>query len=129
MKISWKTIGLAVAMLVCAGSIANAGSLENLERERAILLETVLDPAIAADDRQNKIAVSYRRLVDLERIAIRDKKVIGKNTPMVRRAFASYDLTFLVHASIENQTTVVDQWLGEIGLTTASIMSARIGRR
>ena len=35
---------------------AQAGSLENLERERALTLEALLDPDLLPSDRQEKIA-------------------------------------------------------------------------
>ena len=37
-------------------------------------------------------------------MVLRDDKLTGRNTPQVRRAFANYDLTFLVHASAEKWT-------------------------
>ncbi|GAB6051215.1 hypothetical protein JCM17960_00350 [Magnetospira thiophila] len=123
-----KTFVLATA-LVLASTAAQAGSLENLERERAILVDTIFAPDLTPDERQKKIAQSKHRLVDLERMAIRDKTLEGQNTPVVRRAFASYDLTFLVHASVEKDRGITDHWLDTVGLSTDSLMNARVGRR
>jgi len=114
-------IGLAVPV--------QAGTLENLERERAIFIDSLLDPEATAVERVEKVQVSERRLIDLERMVLRDKALTGRNTPAVRRAFENYDLTFLVHASAENNISAIDAWLGQIGITTQSLMSVKMGRR
>ncbi|MBO6783353.1 MAG: hypothetical protein JJ899_08815 [Alphaproteobacteria bacterium] len=119
---------LAAAALLYAGA-ASAGTLENMERERAILLETLLSGDIENHDRHSRIEVARTRLVDLERMVIRDETLIGQNRPAVRAAFDNYDLTFLIHASVEKNRTVADHWLSEMGMTTQSIMNARAGRR
>ena len=106
-----------------------AGPLENLERERAIAVETLLSTSINTQEKQDKINVSKRRLVDLERMVIRDKSIASKNMPIVRAAFDNYDLTFLVHASTENQRSLMDHWLKQVGVSTNAVMTARIGRR
>lgn len=110
-------------------SPAAAGTLENMERERAIALDTLLAPETAAADRLGKVAMSKARLVDLERMVLRDKSLQGRNTPLVRTAFENYDLTFLVHASTEKNKTLLDHWLDEVGISTPALMSARVGRR
>ncbi len=119
------TLGLYAAAI---GAVA-AGTLENMERERAILLETILSGDLNPGERENRIQVARTRLVDLERMVLRDKKLIGHNTPAVRAAFNNYDLTFLVHASTEKNRSIADHWLGEIGVSTAALMNARKGRR
>jgi hypothetical protein len=108
---------------------AAAGTLENMERERAIALDVLLAPEMAAADRQTKVALSKARLVDLERMALRDKSLQGRDTPLVRTAFENYDLTFLVHASTEKNKTLLDHWLDEVGISTHALMSTRVGRR
>ena len=117
-----------IAFVLAAGS-AQAGTLENLERERAIFIDSLLDPEATPGERMEKVRISRRRLVDLERMVLRDKSLAGRNTPVVRRAFENYDLTFLVHASTEKNVSAIDAWLGEIGITTQSLMSAKMGRR
>jgi hypothetical protein len=112
-----------------ATGTAQAGTLENLERERAIFIDTMLDPEASPAERHERVRVSKRRLVDLERMVLRDKSLTGRNTPVVRRAFENYDLTFLVHASTERNISAIDAWLGQIGISTQSVMSARMGRR
>ena len=110
-------------------SAAKAGSLENLERERAMLMQALLSSEMSAKERQGKVSLSRNRLIDLERMVLRDKKLVGHNTPAVRAAYDNYDLTFLVHAATEKNVAAIDAWLAEIGITTQSLMSAKMGRR
>ena len=119
------------AVMACnvASTSAHAGSIENLERERTILINTILSPDLSAGERQEKLKVSKRRLLDLERIVLRDKSLTGRNTPAVRRAFANYDLTFLVHSAAENKRDVADYWFEQIGLTGQNVLSATKRRR
>jgi len=122
--------GAAAAVIITIGvSSVQAGTLENLERERAMAVKTMLDPEIQPDERHAKLAVFKRRLVDLERMVLRDKKLRGRNTPNVRKAFENYDLTFMAHSAAEKNTGVMDNWLEQLGLSTQTIMSASIRRR
>ena len=91
-------------MLITAGT-ASAGSIENLERERALLIEMFLDPELEPTERQNRIAATKTRLIDLERMVLRDDSL----TEADRAPF--------------------DIWMKQIGLTTAALESARIARR
>ena len=128
MKLSRYLLSTAVFCALGA-NIAAAGTLENLERERAIVLDAYLDQALKPDERQSKTYISRNRLVDLERMVMRDKSLAGKNTPHIRKAFENYDLTFLVHASTEGNRDVLDHWLEQMGVSTHSLMNARVGRR
>ena len=107
----------------------HADTVENLERERAIAIETLLSPDMGPGERQISMQLARTRLVDLERMVLRDDSLRGRNTPTIRAAFDNYDLSFLVHASIEKNRTVIDHWLEQIGITTNSLMSAEVGRR
>lgn len=118
--------GVALAL---TATVAKADTLDNLERERALLVEAMLDPALSLADRQTKMDNEQRRLVDLERMVLRDDALKGKNTPVVRRAFANYDLTFLVHAAMEKKVSLMDNWLTQVGVSTDTLMSARKGMR
>jgi hypothetical protein len=122
-------LSAAVAAATLASGAAKAGTVENLERERAILIDTLRAADLQAEERAGKVELSRHRLVDLERMVLRDDSLTGRNTPTVRRAFANYDLTFLVHAASEQQVALIDVWLGQLGLTTQSLMSASRGRR
>jgi hypothetical protein len=124
-----KILTAAAALCAVSSSLALADSLDNLERERAILIEAMLDPGLSPEDRQARIEAEQRRLVDLERMVLRDDALKGRSTPTVRKAFANYDLTFLVHASLEKKVSVVDGWLEQVGVSTHSLMSARKGMR
>ena len=121
---------LLVALAATIGATqAGAGPLDNLERERANVILTIVDATISPAKRHEKLMAAQRRLVDLERIAIRDPKIAQQNTPVARLALGNYDLTFLVHAGVENRLTITDQWLDQLGLTSAGLMSTRLGRR
>ncbi|OUR79047.1 hypothetical protein A9Q83_05550 [Alphaproteobacteria bacterium 46_93_T64] len=122
-------IGVTIAVVGTGLTHAQAGSLENLERERAILVQTMLSGNIDVQERQVKLETSGVRLVDLERMVLRDKSLSGKNTSMVQAAFQNYDLTFLVHASVEKGRFVTDHWLQSVGLSTQTLVNARMGRR
>lgn len=120
------TLGMGVLV---AGLEAKAGPLENMERERAIMLETVLSSDVSVEERQRTLTVSKARLADLERMVLRDDALIGEDRPAVRNAFENYDLTFIIHASAEHNRALADHWLSELGLTTQAIMNTRSGRR
>jgi hypothetical protein len=128
MKNLLKTMFVAT-IFVLSGSSAWAGALENMERERAIMLDTLLSGDVVAGERRSRGAISSARLIDLERMVLRDKSLLGKNTPLVRAAFENYDLTFLVHASTEKNRSPLDHWMAEIGVSTQTVLNARIGRR
>ena len=127
-----RTVGLALAFATAAAALAlpaTAGTVENLERERAILIDTFLNPEMTPAERQTRIATSQHRLLDLERMVLRDDGLIGRATPAVKRAFANYDLTFLIHASAEKDMSVTDNWLAQMDITTQAVMSAVRRRR
>ena len=119
----------AAAALLGPLPAAQAGSLENLERERAMLMQAMLSAEMSAKERQGRVALSRNRLIDLERMVLRDKKLVGHNSPAVRAAYENYDLTFLVHASIERDRALLDHWMHQVGVSTQSLMNAKVGRR
>ena len=119
----------AAAVLLGPLPAAQADSLENLERERAMLMQAMLSAEMSAKERQGKVALSRNRLIDLERMVLRDKKLVGRNSPAVRAADENYDLTFLVHASIERDRALLDHWMYQVGVSTQSLMNAKVGRR
>jgi hypothetical protein len=129
MKIIASLIVSTVALAAAFGSPAAAGTLENLERERAIAIGTLLSPELSPAEREEQVALTRVRLVDLERMVMRDESLKGKNTPAVRNAFENYDLSFLAHASVERNRNMIDHWLEQIGVSTNTLMSARLGRR
>ena len=124
-----KIFTIAGAVLILSSGLAAADTLDNLERERALLIDAMLDPALAPADRQARLESEQRRLVDLERMVLRDESLKGRNTPTVRKAFANYDLTFLVHAALEKKVSLIDNWLDQVGVSTNTLMAARKGMR
>src|SRR6185436_11625444 len=81
-----KLLGISAAALALSSGFAMADSLDNLERERALMIEALLDPSLAPADRQQRLDSEQRRLVDLERMVLRDDALKGKTTPTVRKA-------------------------------------------
>jgi hypothetical protein len=130
MKATYKILTAAVFLAAAGiGLNAQAGSIENMERERAIMLQTMLDPNMSQEERHSKAKLSQKRLIDLERIVLRDKSLDGRNTPLVKRVFADYDSSFLVHAAAEKNLSVTDHWFEQLGLSTNSLLAASRRRR
>ena len=130
MKPIGKFLGLTAIMgMTTLAAPSFAGTVENLERERSILVETMLSSDMTAEERFAKVNVSKKRLIDLERIVLRDKSLVGRNTPAVKRAFANYDLTFIVHSAVEKDRSLADHWLSQIGLSKQGVLSAERRRR
>ena len=87
MQLSKQFIAAAALVLAVGISIpTHAGSLENMERERALLLDSMITSELTPEKRQAKVEISRNRLIDLERLVLRDKSLVGKSTPAVRAA-------------------------------------------
>jgi hypothetical protein len=130
MEKTYKTFAvLAILASTLMAGHAQAGSIENLERERTILVDNMLTPEMTPAERQAKMVIAKRRLIDLERIALRDKSLVGRNTAAISRAFANYDLTFIVHASVEKGLSLADHWMEQVGITQQDVLSAVSRRR
>ena len=130
MEKTYKTFAaLAILASTLMAGHAQAGSIENLERERTILVDNMLTPEMTPAERQTKMVIAKRRLIDLERIALRDKSLVGRNTAAISRAFANYDLTFIVHASVEKGLSLADHWMEQVGITQQDVLSAVSRRR
>ena len=129
MTLKTKSVLTAIILVLVTVSQAFSGTLENLERERAITLGAILDASLSMEQRHNKITSVKSRLIDLERMVLRDKVLGGRNTPNVRRAFENYDLTFMAHASAEHKLTYTDNWLNQIGVSTESLMASQVRQR
>ena len=124
-----RLVRILSVVFVFSINIAEGGTIENLERERSILINTFLDSDIKTEERYKKLQYSKKRLIDLERMVLRDKSLHGRNTHHIKKAFQNYDLTFLVHGALENNVSVIDAWLSQIGVSTQSLMSTEIGPR
>ena len=119
----------AVALSGAVVFAAQAGTLENMERERALMIDAMLSKDLTVQERKSQMGQSRNRLVDLERMVLRDQSLRGKQSTAVRKAFEIYDLTFLVHASVENNRLLSDQWLEQLGISTKSLLTTHVGRR
>lgn len=118
-----QTCLIASALLISAPAVA--GSLENLERERSIMVSLMLDADLNIAQRQEKIAFSKRRLTDLERIALNDTALKESRSPLVLKVFKNYEMSFLVHSAAESGRSMSTHWLEGIGLSTSDLMNAR----
>jgi len=125
-----KAFFITLASLATLGmtATAQAGSIENMERERALVIGQILDPAMSSQMRWERMEYSKRRMVDLERIALNDKTLQDSRKPSVLRAFREYELSFLVHAATESQRPINVHWLETMGLTTSDLMNARVSK-
>ena len=123
--------GIGAVWLGVAGPAVSGDTslLEDLERERAALLQVLLDPDRTAAERDDYTRAATPRLADMERIVLRDDLLVGNSSPIVRRAFMDYELTFLVHASAEQKRSMLELWLAKLGLTSNAVMTAGPGRR
>jgi len=119
-------IMLTMLLLLNFLNPALATSIENMERTRAALISVMLDANMNADKKQNKLKSFKLRLLDSERIVINDKKIIQNPDRYTIRAFEEYELSFLVHASIENNLDISDHWFNQMGLTTSNLENTRL---
>ena len=122
-----KTLTLILSLTVC--SFASANSIEILERERAKILNLVLDKSISIGERKKRIEQRQMRLLDLERITINSKNINKNPSYQTIKAFENFDLTFLVHSSLENNKSLSVMWFEKLGLTTDNLMNTRVSRK
>ena len=71
---------------------ALANSIDNMERTRASLITTILDPNLEADNKQNKLLDLKLKLLDKERMVINDKKIIQNPSRYTIKAFEEFEL-------------------------------------
>jgi hypothetical protein len=104
-------------------------TLENLERQRAVLLNNLTTKQLTAYERETKTKQLMNRLVDLERMVLRDDRIAQSNSIMAKKAFQRYELTFLVHAASETKKSPVAHWLNALKITDESIAKSKSGVR
>lgn len=130
-----KTYQNLLLALVLTGASAHAIaqdnilSLSNLERERASLISDMLNPALDFEERLTRINNRQRQLTDMERMVIRDERLLASKQHIVKRAFDSYELTFLVHAGAEDKKSASAQWLEQVKFSSTAVMRASAGYR
>ncbi|MFW8589968.1 hypothetical protein ACOI22_04115 [Glaciecola sp. 2405UD65-10] len=110
-------------------SSSNTLSLDNLERERASLVKDLLSTNITMQERAILLSKRQRSLSDMERMVMRDERLMQSNVTRVKQAFDEYDNTFLVHAGAEHQRSASQQWFNNIDLSNQSIMQSKLGFR
>ena len=125
-----KTIisALALVMTASLSALATADSLENLERERALTVATMLDSTMDVEARWNKLNLSRVRLADLEVMVINDKSLKNNYSNRVKHALSNYELTFLAHASAEYNKSIAAHWFDIVGLNTDQILASRLAK-
>ena len=123
------TIILSLTIGSYANANANANSIDTLERERAKALNLVLDKNISIGDRKKNLQKSKMRLLDIERMTINSKDINKNPNYQTIKAFENFDLTFLVHTSLEKGKSLSITWLEEMGLTTVNLMNTRVTRK
>ena len=122
-----KKLTILLSIIIC--SQANANSIDSLERERAVTLNLILDKSISIGERKKRLEISKMRLLDLERMTINDKNINKNPNHRTIKAFENFDLTFLVHSSLEKDKPISLIWFEKIGLTTENLMSTRVTRK
>ena len=122
-----KKLTILLSIIIC--SQANANSIDTLERERAKTLNLILDKSISIGERKKRLEISKMRLLDLERMTINDKNINKNPNHRTITAFKNFDLTFLVHSSLEKEKPISVIWLEKIGFTTENLMSTRVTRK
>ena len=122
-----KNLTIVASIIIC--SHANANSIDTLERERAKTLNLILDKSISIGERKKRLEISKMRLLDLERMTLNDKNINKNPNHRTIEAFKNFDLTFLVHSSLEKEKPISVIWLEKIGFTTENLMSTRVTRK
>ena len=125
-----KTIISVLTLVMTAGMSASAmaDALENLERERALTVATMLDSTMDVEARWNKLNLSRVRLADLEVMVINDKSLKNNFSNRVKHALSNYELTFLAHASAEYNKSIAAHWFDTVGLNTDQLLASRVAK-
>lgn len=126
-----------LTILVMSSSVLHAAtlpstqtlSLQNLERERAALIQDILSPKLDVSQRQLQLNKRQRQLSDMERMVMRDERLMNSNSTLVKNAFSNYELTFLVHAGAEDKRTASEQWLSKMSITNEAVLNTQVGFR
>jgi hypothetical protein len=125
---------IAISLFFAATSSVQAKSnplftLENLERERAVFLNNLTTTSLNAYQREQQGNHIIKRLIDMERMVLRDDRIAMSNSIMAKNAFQHYELTFLVHAGSESKKAPMAHWLHSLNITNESIDKSRSGAR
>jgi hypothetical protein len=110
-------------------SSTNDLSLQNLERERAAFIQDLLSPSLDVEQRLVQLKKRQRQLTDMERMVMRDERLLSSSSDLVKNAFGEYELTFLVHAGAEQKLSASEHWLATMNISNDAILGARVGFR
>ena len=99
-----RTCLLASAVLISVP--AHADSLENLERERSIMVAHVLDADLNVASGRRRWLFPSAALPTSERIALNDKALKDSRSTLVLEGFRNYDMSFVVHSAAESGRVV-----------------------
>ena len=133
--LSIKTVVFSLCLLlltfsttgVAAPEQHNSFILKNLERERAALLSVLIDTNLSFSARQVKANTLLQRLATVERMALNNTAT--DNSQLAKQVFSQYDLSFLLHASAEQQQTLIEHWLNQLALSSNDIEQGWAGER
>ena len=128
-KMSKFNIVISIMLSFIIINHAKANPVDALERERSKLLQHVLNKNISIGDRKKNIDKSKMKLLDLERITINNKNISKNPSYQTIKAFENFDLTFLIHASLEKEKSLSILWFETLGLTSDNLMNTRVSRK
>jgi hypothetical protein len=126
------TITVSALLFLCSLQVVNANelfTLKNLERERATLISDFLSTKLDGQQKQQRLQQRQRQLADMERMVLRDERLLSTKSSMVENAFKEYEKTFLVHAGAEQQMSAMNQWLNSVNVTNEIVLKAKAGYR
>ena len=119
----------SIVLIIALSSSANANSIDALERERANTVNLILDKTISIAERKSRLEKSKMKLLDLERMVINNKNINKNPSYQTIKAFENFELTFLVHSSVEKGKSLAITWFEKIGLTTENLTNTRVTRK
>ena len=124
-----KNIMFTLIFIASMMSSVEATTIKNLERTRANTVAVILDININPNQRIQKIEKEKLKLLDMERITINDNKLSKQPSEYTVKAFKNFDLTFLVHASLEKDKSLAVHWFEEVGFTTSNLKRTKAIRK
>lgn len=122
-------IMLTLMIMISMFSVAEAKTIENLERVRAKTLETMFDKTITIKQRIENIQKFKMKLLEMEKIVLNDNTLSKNPSNYTIKAFENFNSTFLVHSSLEKDKPITVNWLEEIGFTSENLLKTKAYRK
>lgn len=122
-------IMLTLMIMISMFSVAEAKTIENLERVRAKTLETMFDKTITIKQRTENIQKLKMKLLEMEKIVLNDNTLSKNPSNYTIKAFENFNSTFLVHSSLEKDKPITVNWLEEIGFTSENLLKTKAYRK